>query len=118
MRTGPARLLGLVVQGSVGRILADRFDAVHRTGPRLVGLAGRDDPAVAREQVEVEPAARVFGEHKLRRPGRSRWCLADTQLRHFASALGLSPHPRVRSRIPETEPEQRDDIINELLGDG
>ena len=33
----------------------------------------------------------------------------------LASALGLSPHPRVRSRIPQTEPEPRDDIINELL---
>src|SRR5215204_384294 len=52
-------LVGLVVDRSVGGGALDRLDAVDRARLALIGLAGRDDLAVGRDQVKrnlpVEP---------------------------------------------------------------
>jgi hypothetical protein len=51
--------LGLVVYGRPRRICLDRLDAVQGGFLALVVLAGRDDLAVAGEQIEVEVSVLV-----------------------------------------------------------
>jgi phage terminase small subunit len=46
----------------------------------------------------------------------STWVQAGTQLRHLASALGLSPDARGRSGIREIEPDRESDNSDPLTG--
>ena len=46
---------------------------------------------------------------QVKSPAMSTWVQAGTQLRHSASALGLSPDARGRSGIRESEPDRASD---------
>ena len=97
-----------------GRVqgVPDNWPILERSLHRLVYL-----PAVSAELAAdgllVPGRSAPDRGRQVKSPAMSTWVQAGMQLRHLASALGLSPDPRGRSGIKEIEPI--DDEDSDLL---